>query len=109
MSAFTGYGDARHVKRLRVNLAVNGLRKKFAEGGCVYVGGVEDRFIGVQTGSRIVIVLGDDILRQGSGGAEQKRCTREKGAARETGTVMALYKPTDTATDTDTHPLETEH
>jgi len=57
VSAFAGDGDIGHIQRLGVELAVDGIRKKFAESRGIDVCGSEDRFGSVCTGTRDVVVV----------------------------------------------------
>src|SRR5271165_2835991 len=52
-------GYARQIERLRVDVAVDRGRKELSKSGGVHVGGRENCFIGVCTGSGDVVMLGE--------------------------------------------------
>ena len=60
MGALASDRNVWNIERLRVNPAVNWVRKQFAEGGLIHIGGCQNRFGGVRAGASIIVVLRQD-------------------------------------------------
>jgi len=60
MGALASDRNVWNIERLRVNPAVNRVRKQLAEGGLIYVGGCQNRFGAVCAGASVIVVLCQD-------------------------------------------------
>ena len=72
VNALAGNSESGDVKRLCVDVAIDGVGKKFSKGGGVDVGRRENGFIQVRAGAGVVIVIGQHVdLRKAQ--ARQKK------------------------------------
>src|SRR5581483_3626826 len=61
VNALVGYGDVRNIERLRINVAVHGVREKLAEAVGVDVTGRQGGFVRVRPHARTVVVIRPDV------------------------------------------------
>ena len=75
VDAFLRDVDVGNIERLSCNQAIDRLREEGSELRGVYVGWRQESFVGIQAGTRIVIVLGEHVHL--GGGWERKAQTQE--------------------------------
>ncbi len=84
MNSIARHGDLRHVKRLRVDRAVNGKRVQLAEVRGVHVAGSESGFDDVLPGTGVVVVIrGDNRQSCGSQGFGSRTLRTWRGVSRQ--------------------------